>query len=188
VAVPGNYYRRWPGPAVKEGPSRRYFKPRPGTKSAVHILKTPFPDITTSDAVIRSLVLKNPLGCTSYMCAKRNHPPVEIVREMYTAKFVYVNAGKKQIGAGLDRYDSVEGYETGIASVISNMANIASHRGKVKHTPAADLFSVTLKCHDPDGECYFLSIARDRVTLSSYTDDAIRHRAETWTDSVPALA
>jgi len=68
------------------------------------------------------------------------------------------------------------------------MANIASHRGKVKHIPAADLFSVTMKCHDLDGELYFLSIARDRITLSSYTDDAIRKRVEKWSDSVPALA
>lgn len=166
----------------------RYFKPRPGTKSAVHIMKTPLSDITAFDSIVRSLVLNNPLGCTSYMCAKRNHPPVEIVREMYTAKFVYLNPAGKQIGRGLDMYDSVEGYQTGIAAVISNMANTASHRGKVKHLPAADLFSVLLKCHDPDGELYFLSLARDRVTLSSYSDDAIRKRIERWTDTVPALA
>jgi hypothetical protein len=166
----------------------KYFKPKPGTKSAVHTLKTPVSDITAFDSIVRSLVLNNPLGCTSYMCAKRNHPPVEIVREMYTAKFVYLNPAGKQIGRGLDMYDSVEGYQTGIAAVISNMANTASHRGKVKHLPAADLFSVLLKCHDPDGELYFLSLARDRVTVSSYTDDEIRRGLEKWTDSVPALA
>jgi hypothetical protein len=166
----------------------RYFKPKPGTKSAVHLLKIPFPDVTAFDTVVRSLVINNPLGCTSYMSAKRNHRPVEVVREMYTAKFEYVNQDKKQIGIGLDRYDSVEGYQTGIASVISNMANIASHRGKVKHLPEADHFSVLLKCHDPDGELYFLSLARDRITLSSYSDDTIRKRVERWTDSVPALA
>jgi hypothetical protein len=166
----------------------RYFKPRPGTRSAVHILKTPLLDIMAFDAIVQSLVLANPLGCTSYMCAKRNHPPVEIVREMYTAKFVYLNAKGKRIGTGLDMYDSVEGYQTGIAAVISNMANIASHRGKVRHLPDADLFSVILKCHDPDGELYFLSLARNRVTLSSYTDDSIRKRVEMWTDGVPELA
>jgi hypothetical protein len=107
---------------------------------------------------------------------------------MYTAKFVYLNAKGKRIGTGLDMYNSVEGYQTGIAAIISNMANIASHGGKVKHLPTSDLFSVTLKCHDPDGELYFLSIARDRVTLSSYTDDSIRKRGEKWTASVPALA
>jgi hypothetical protein len=138
------------------------------------------------DAVVRSLV-NNPIGCISYMCAKRSHPPVEVVREMYTAKFVYLNAQAKQIGSGLDRYNSVEGYLTGIAAIISNMANIASHCGKVKHIPESDLFSVLLKCHDPNGELYFLSIARDRITLSSYSDDAIRKRVGMWTDGVPAL-
>jgi hypothetical protein len=51
---------------------------------------------------------------------------------MDTAKFVYLNIKGKRIGTALDMYDSVEGYQTGIAAVISNMANIASHRGKVK--------------------------------------------------------
>jgi hypothetical protein len=166
----------------------RYFKPRPGTKSAVHDLITPIADIITFDAIVQSLVLQNPLGCTSYMCAKRNHPPLEIVREIYTAKFVYLNTAGKQIGHGQDMYDSVEGYQTGIAAIISNMANIASHRGKVKHIPAADRFSVLLKCHDPDGELYFMSLARDRVTLSSYNDDEIRKRVEKWNDTVPELA
>lgn len=164
------------------------FRQRAGTKSAVHRLKKPVPDISVFDTIIQGLRMKNPLNCTSYMCAKRNHPPVEIVRELYTAKFVYLDEKGKRVGSGSEVYNSVEGYETGIAAVISNMANIASHRGKVKHMPAADLFSVTLKCHDQNGEFYFLSIARDRITLSSYTDEAIRKRAEKWSDGVPALA
>jgi hypothetical protein len=164
------------------------FQTKTRTKSVVRTLKHPFHDIMAFTNIVRSLILKNPLGCISYMSEKRNHPPLEIVREMYTAKFVYLNAAGKQIGRGLDKYDSVEGYQTGIAAVISNMANIASHRGKVRHLPDADLFSVTLKCHDPDGELYFLSLARNRVTLSSYHADAIRTRVERWTDRVPELA
>ena len=165
-----------------------HFNQRDGTTSTIHRLKNPIPDITVFDDIIRDLVLKNPLGGTSYRSAKKHHPPVEKVREMYTAKFVYTNTQGKRVGRTSEVYDSVEGYETGIASVISNMANIASHRGKVKHVPGADLFSVLLKCHDPNGELYFLSIARDRVTLASYNDDAIRHRVEAWAERVPALA
>jgi len=165
----------------------RLFTPRNGTKSAVHRLKTPFPDIKAFDTVVRSLIRSNPLGCISYMRAKKNHQPIEIIREMYTAKFVYLDADAKQIGRGLDTYDTLEGYQYGIAAVISNMANIAAHRGKARHLPDADHFSVILKCHDPNGELYFLSIARDRVTVSSYTDDAIKKKVESWTDGVPAL-
>jgi hypothetical protein len=163
------------------------FRQRAGTKSAVRRLKKPLPDIIAFDAVVRSLIMKNPLGCTSYRSVKKHHPPVEKVREMYTAKFVYETAGGKRIGSSSEIYNSVEGYQTGIAAVVSNMANIASHRGKVRHLPDADLFSVTLKCHDPDGELFFLSLARNRMTLSSYTDDRIRKRVGAWVDSVQAL-
>lgn len=165
-----------------------HFNQKPGTKSAVHFLKKPFPDLVAFDAVVRSLVMDNPLCCTSYRTAKRNHPPVEKVREMYTAKFVYEDPHGKRIGTGQEMYDSVEGYQYGIAAVISNMANIAAHRGKVRHIPDKDLFSVILKCHNPDGEMYFLSLARDRLTVSSYTDDGIRRRVDQWTDGVPVLA
>jgi hypothetical protein len=34
---------------------------------------------------------------------------------------------------------------------------------------------------------YFLNIARDRLTLSSYSDDGIRERIDKWTDGVPAI-
>ncbi|MDP3396124.1 MAG: hypothetical protein Q8S57_05590 [Methanoregula sp.] len=78
-------------------------------------------------------------------------------------------------------------YQYAIAAIISNMANVAAHGGKVKHIAGSDLFSVKLKFHDPDGEIYFLSIARDRITISSYNDDGIRKRVETWADGVPAL-
>lgn len=140
------------------------------------------------DAVIRSLIFRNPLGCTPYMKAKKNHPPVAKVRETYTAKFVYENEKGKQIGNGLDRYNSIEGYHYGIAAVISNMANNAAHCGKARHLPGSDLFSVTLKCHDPNSELFFISLARDRVTLSSYEDHEIQNRVEKWAREVPELA
>jgi len=165
-----------------------HFNQRAGTKSAVHRLKKPFPDITAFDAVIQDLLLKNPLECTSYRSARKFHHPLEKVREMYTAKFVYTDANGKRIGFGSEMYNSVEGYDTGVSAVISNMANITSHGGKVRHFLSADLFSVVLKCHDSNDELFFLSIARDRVTLASYNDDAISTRVGKWTDSVPVLA
>jgi hypothetical protein len=165
-----------------------HFNQKPGTKSATHHLKKPLPDITAFDTVVRSLVLDNPLGCTSYRSRRRNHPPVAKVREMYTAKFVYEDTEGRRIGSGQETYNSPEGYLYGIAAVISNMANVAAHRGKVRHIPDADLFSVILKCNDPGGEQYFLSIARDRMTVSSYENDEIRRRVGQWTDSVPSLA
>jgi hypothetical protein len=63
----------------------------------------------------------------------------------------------------------------------------AAHCGTVSRNPAADSYAVSLKCHDASGELFFLNLARDRVTLSSYRDDAIRTRIENWAEGVPAL-
>ena len=164
-----------------------HFNQRPGTKSAFRILNKPIPDAAAFDTIVRSLVLNNPLGCTSYRTRRKVNKPVEKVRERYTAKFVYEDQNKKQTGNGQETYNSFEGYQYGISAVITNLANIAAHSGKVRHIPDADLFSVILKCHDPDGELYFLSLSRDRVTVASYIDDAIRTRVERWSDSVPSL-
>jgi hypothetical protein len=160
----------------------RRFTPKPGTKSAVCILDRPFADIGSFSAAVQELIQKNPLGCTSYRTVKTHHPPVMKVRERYTAKFVYEGAGKKQIGTSSEVYDSVEGYENGIHAVMANMANIAAHRGKARHVPAADRFSAILKCHDAGGELFFLGLARDRITVASYSDDAIRKNVARWTD------
>jgi len=157
-------------------------------QSAVRTLAHPIADIRTFDEIIREIIQKNPFGCASYMGSGTHHPPVEKVREMYTAKFVYLDSKGKRVGAGSEIYNTLAGFNSGIASVISNIANIAAHGGAVARDPDADSYAVSLKCHDAGGEVYILSIARDRVTLSSYRDDAIRSRIETWMAGVPALS
>jgi hypothetical protein len=132
-----------------------YFRQKPGTKSATYLLRYPFPDIGAFSAVVEALRMKNPLGCTSYYTKRRAFQPIMPVRERYTAKFVYLNGNGKQEGTSSEVYNSVGGYETGVASMISNLANIASHRGKIVHCKDADLFSVTLKCHDDGGGTLF---------------------------------
>ncbi|MFA5331692.1 MAG: hypothetical protein WC342_04880 [Methanoregula sp.] len=163
------------------------FTPKPGSKSAYRILNNPVPDIQAFETIVRSLIRSNPLGCTPFFSTRKNYPPVSVVREMYTAKFAYTTPKGKRIGTSSEVYDSVEGYETGVAAMISNMANIASHRGKIRHLKEADLFSAILKCHDGNGEIFFVSLGRNRLTVSSYIDDAIRKRVEAWADSVPEL-
>ena len=125
------------------------FIPKPGSKSASRALKRPIPDIATFDSLVRNLVRSNPLGCTSYFSTRKNYPPVTVVREMYTAKFAYTNPAGKRIGTSSEVYDSMDGYETGVAAMISNVANITAHRGKIRHRKDADLFSAILKCNDP---------------------------------------
>lgn len=59
--------------------------------------------------------------------------------------------------------------------------------GPVRATDS-DTFTATLRCHDPNGEVYTVTVGREAVPGSSYSDDAILTAVEAWADGVPALA
>ena len=48
-------------------------------------------------------------------------------------------------------------------------------------------YTATVRCHDANGEIYYVNFSRDQVTLTSFSDEAIRSRVETWADTVTAL-
>jgi hypothetical protein len=164
------------------------FTQNTNVKSAVRKLATPIPNITAFNTIVQQVISTNPFGCVSYMSAGASHPPVEKTRENYTAKFVYVDTNAKTVGTTAEGYNSLAGYNAGIAAVLANSANIAAHGGTVVRNPDSDSFSATLKCHDPNGELYIVNFSRQQVTISSYEDDAIRTRIETWADGVTELA
>ena len=64
----------------------------------------------------------------------------------------------------------------------------AAHGGTPARDRGSETYSATLKCRDPNGELYMVTFSRDRVNLTSYSDDAIRTKVETWADTVAALA
>ena len=49
-------------------------------------------------------------------------------------------------------------------------------------------YSATLKCHDANGELYFVNFSRDRMIVASYSEDAILAKVETWADTIAGLA
>jgi predicted secreted protein len=156
-------------------------------KSAVRKLATPISDVAVFEAIVQSVILNNPFGCVSYMSSGASHPPVEKTRESYSAKFVYEDANGKRVGSGSENYNTIEGYTAGISAVIANAVNRAAHGGTPYHNSAADNFTTTLKCHDPSGELYYVNFSRQQMTISSYEDDSIRTRVETWADGMPVL-
>ena len=165
------------------------FTQNTNVKSAVRKLANPIADIGAFNAIVQSVILNNPFGCVSYMSSGVNHPPVEKSRESYTAKFVYQdNSTAKRIGSNSENYSTIAGYNAGIPAVLANAANSTAHGGTPVRNSEADNFTATLKCHDPNGELYNVNFSRQQVTISSYEDDAIRTRIETWADGVPALA
>jgi len=161
---------------------------RTNIKSAVRTLANPITDVAAFDTIVQTVILNNPFGCVSYMSGGTNHPPVEKTREAYTAKIVYQDTDAKRVGSCSESYNAIAGFNAGVTAILANTANNTAHGGNPVHDLAGDTFSATLKCHDPNGELYFVTFSRNQVSISSYEDDAIRTVIETWSDGVPALA
>jgi hypothetical protein len=163
------------------------FKQNSIVKSAIRRLTNPIADTDAFNAIVQSVITTNPFGCVPYMSSGASHPPVEKTRESYTARFVYVDGNKKQVGSGTGSYNTITGFDAGIIAKMGNAGVNKAHGGTVLHDTGSDTYSATLKCHDAKGEMYFVHFSRQQVSVSSYTDDSIRNRVETWADGVPVL-
>jgi hypothetical protein len=157
------------------------------TKRAVRKLTNPIADVTAFNTIVQSVIQGNPFGCVAYMTAGENHPAVEKTKEAYTARIVYQDSDALTVGTGTHRFNSLAGFTSGATALLGAAAITTAHGGTAAHDTDNDTYSVTLKCHDANGEIYNVVFSRDQVTLSSYEDEAIRTKVETWADSVPEL-
>jgi hypothetical protein len=164
------------------------FEQNHSVKCAIRMLAGPIPDIGVFNAIVQSVIVNNPFGCSSYMTRGGHQAPIKKIRESYTARIAYRDSTAKTVGVTSETYNTVSGFNDGIVALLANLANTAAHKGNPVRTPDADNFSATLRCHDPGGETYYVNIARRQITLSSYENESIRTRVENWADSVIALA
>jgi hypothetical protein len=158
------------------------------TKSAIRELADPIADVATFNTIVQSVITGNPFACVSYMTAGVNHDPVEKTKESYAVKIIYQDSDAKVVGNLSDKFNTIAGFNAGATAILANTALSTAHGGTPVRDTDNEAFSATLKCHDPNGELYMVNFSRGRVTLTSYSDEAIRTRVETWADSVAALA
>jgi hypothetical protein len=164
------------------------FIPGTTTKSAVRKFATPLADVTAFETIVQGVITNNPFQCVSYNAQGVNHPPVERSRQGYTARVLYQDSDANTVGLISIRADSVAAFTAVANHVEADTAIATSLGGTAVRDSAHETFAVTLKCHDANGEIYYVNFSRSQVTLTSYSDEAIRSRIETWADSVPALS
>jgi len=157
-------------------------------KSAVRPLAAPIADVATFNTLVQSIITDNPFGCTAYESAGVNHQPVEKSKENYVVKIVYQDNDAKVVGNDSAKFNTVAGFNTGATALLASTALAAAHGGTPVRDITHETYSATLKCHDSNGEIFFLTLGRESLSLTSYSDDAIRTRVETWADTVAALA
>lgn len=156
-------------------------------KTALRTLASPITDVSAFNTIVQSVITGNPFGCVEYMTAGVTHPAVEKTKENYVAKVVYQDTMAKTVGNDSSKFDTIAGFTAGAAALLADTDLAAAHGGTAVRDSGNETYSATLKCHDPNGELYFVTFGRESVSLTSYSDDAIRTKVETWADTVPAL-
>ncbi|MBN1167041.1 MAG: hypothetical protein JXA44_07905 [Methanospirillaceae archaeon] len=158
-------------------------------KTAVRDLATPIGNLAAFSALIESVTDDNPWECTEYTASGVTVDGVTKAREYYTGRVVYTDpATGKVIGNISVKAPTPSGFTGSVASVLAD-ADIATDMGGIaSHDSSTDRFSCSLKCHDENGEIYYVTFARDRIRVTSYEDAAILSTIETWADTLPALA
>jgi len=157
-------------------------------KSAVRKLATPIADVTAFNTIVQSVITDNPFACTTYESGGVNHAAVEKSRESYVAKVIYQDTDAKSVGSESGKFNSVAGFNAGATALLASTALATAHAGTAVRDAADETYSATLKCHDANGEIYMVTFGRGSVSITSYSDDAIRTKVETWADTVAALA
>ena len=164
------------------------FIQKTNVKTATRKLAVPIADVAAFNTIVQAVITDNPFGCVAYTEGGVNHQPVEKTKENYVAKVVYQDANAKTVGSNSGKFNSIAGFNAGAAALLASAPLTGAYAVTPSRDPDNETYSATLSCRDPNGETYLVTINRDRVNLTSYSDDAIRTKVETWADSVAALA
>lgn len=158
------------------------------TKTAVRELTAPIESITAFNTIVAAILSGNPWGCTAYEIAGVAQSPVAKSREGYTARIEFEDNEAKIVGSVNARAPTVAAFNGSVTAVVADEALATAMGGDAIHVSEKDAFSATLKCHDANGEIYYVSFGREQVRVSSYSDDTILATIETWADTKPELA
>ena len=164
------------------------FVEKSNTKTAVRELAAPIADVNAFAGIIQGVLDTNPFGCTPYESGGIIQEPVVANREAYTSRILYEDDEAKTIGQISARANSVAGFNANITEILANTALATAMGGSPVSDTGNERYLCSLRCHDPTGEVYYVTFARDQVRISSYSDDAIVAVVESWADTVPALA
>jgi hypothetical protein len=157
------------------------------TKSAVRKLATPLADVTAFDNIVQGVITNNSFLCVAYNAQGVNHPPVEKSKQGYTARVVYQDTEAKTVALITVRAPTIASFTSVANQIVADTAVATALGGSPVRDLDNEKYAATLRCHDANGEIYFVNFSRDQVTLTSFSDEAIRSRVETWADTVTAL-
>lgn len=157
-------------------------------KRVERVLATPFASKTTLNSLISTILADNPWGCTPYISGGESLPAVMKSSESYSGTIVFENTEGKQVGKVSVRAPTAASFDTVVSKILADSSLGSAMGATGSHDSSDDVFSVTLKCHAPNGELYNVTFRRDKVSISSFESDSILTTIESWADTVSDLA
>jgi len=158
------------------------------TKTAVRVLTAPVANAAAIKTIADNVVSTNPFGCTSYEVGGVTMDPVAITKQTYGTQILYEDDDAKTVGSVSIRAPTTAAFATMKSEVLADEEMTTAMGGDPVNMADKETYSITLKCHDPSGETYYVTLGREQVRVSSYEDDSILALVEAWADTVPALA
>ena len=104
-------------------------------KTAVRELANPIADVSSFNTIVASVITDNPFACVAYVSAGVSHNPVEKTRESYTARLVYENTDAITVGSTVEKYNTIAGFNTGVAIIMASAPLATQHGGTCSHDP-----------------------------------------------------
>ncbi|ADN36426.1 conserved hypothetical protein [Methanolacinia petrolearia DSM 11571] len=158
------------------------------TKTATRKLASPIADAASFQGIIQSVIDNNPFECTDYIQNNATHSGVEVNRESYTAKIVFEDNAAEKIGSLSIKCPTVSSMNSATGAILADADLAVAVGGDPVRDAENDTYSCQLKCHDTNTEIYYVTFSRETVRVSSYQDDSILAKVETWADTIAALA
>ena len=130
----------------------------------------------------------NPFATSSYVEGGETIAGAMKGKEAYTGLVVYENAAGKIVGTIALRTKTQASLADGVDEIVRDTALTGFMGGDPVRNTEDEAYSVAVRCHDTaTSENYVVTLARKKMTVSSYGSDSILTRIETWADGKPNL-
>jgi len=165
------------------------FVQKANVKRSVRVITTRIADVATLNTLVQGVIDANSFQCVDHVVAGETHPGVIRSSQSYGVRVVYEHPTTlKNMGTATAKASTVAGYAAASTALVGNTALATAIGGDPIQDTETEGYSVSLNCHDANGEDYTVTFARKAITISSYEDNAIVARVNTWANTKPALA
>jgi len=165
------------------------FVQKADVKRSVRTLTTKIADVAALNTLVQGVVDANSFQCVDHVVAGETHQGVTRGTQSFGIRVVYENPTTlKNMGTANAKASTVAGYTAASTALVGNTALATAIGGDPIQDTETEGYSISLNCHDANGEDYTVTFARKAITVSSYEDNAIVARVNTWANTKPALA